>query len=189
MEVLLTNQNGQNQLCLQKFLQIVPKSKICYISPLRIYKKIFFSGHFDEIFISKVDFCKFWLVQELWKKILIFDLRAPKSKISYISHKGIYKKIFFSGSNSNIFTNKVEIAHVWLLGKVPLRGLGTTCRLDRGGLWRCRRDSRSQIMKNHVRSWPFRNGPFLTKFGIFGQIGIWHLKKHPNTFRKSTIAF
>ena len=41
------------------FRQIDPKSKISYITPLLIYKKIFFSGHFDEIFISKVDFCKF----------------------------------------------------------------------------------------------------------------------------------
>ena len=115
VEVLLTTQNGQIQLCLQKFRQIVPKSKICYISPLRIYKKIFFSGHFDEIFISKVDFCKFWLVQELWKKILIFDLRAPKSKISYISHKGIYKKIFFSGHFDEIFISKVDFCNFWLV--------------------------------------------------------------------------
>ena len=85
-----------------------PKLKISYISPLLIYKKIFFSGHFDEIFISKVDFCKFWLVWGLRKKVVIFDLRTSKRKISYISGKGIYKKIFFSGHFDEIFVNKSQ---------------------------------------------------------------------------------
>ena len=50
------------------------KWKISYISGKGIYKKIFFSGHFDEIFISKVDFCKLWRVWGLRKKVSIFDL-------------------------------------------------------------------------------------------------------------------
>ena len=93
------------QVCLQKFRQIDPKSKISYIIPLLIYKKIFFSGHFDEIFVSKVDFCKFWLVRGLWKKIPVFDPRTPKWKISYILVKrlmgnfqfGAYRIIFWRG--------------------------------------------------------------------------------------------
>ena len=36
-----------------------PKKKISYIFLYGLYKKIFFSGHFDEIFISKVNLCKF----------------------------------------------------------------------------------------------------------------------------------
>ena len=120
VEVLLTTQNGQIQLCLQKFRQIVPKSKICYISPLRIYKKIFFSGHFNKIFISKVDFCKFWLVWELRNKVHIFALRTPKKKFSYIFVKGLYKKIFLSGHFDEIFISKVDFCKfllVWGLRK------------------------------------------------------------------------
>ena len=87
------------------FRQIDPKLKISYITLLLIYKKIFFSGHFDEIFISKVDFCKFWLVRGLRKKIRIFDPRTPKWRISYILVKGLmgnfqfgaYRIIFWRG--------------------------------------------------------------------------------------------
>ena len=92
-----------------------PKWKISYISGKEIYKKIFFSGHFDEIFISKVDFCKFWLVWGLRKKVVIFDLRTSKRKISYISGKGIYKKIFFSGHFDEIFISKVDFGKFWLV--------------------------------------------------------------------------
>ena len=90
------------------FRQIDPKSKISYITPLLIYKKIFFSDQFDDIFVNKVGFRKFWLVWRVRKKILIFYPRSPKSKISYISPLLIYKKIFFSDQFDDIFVNKVD---------------------------------------------------------------------------------
>ena len=106
-----------------------------------------------------------------------FKKWSNKPKIQNLSliHLPIYKKFFISGSDSKTFTNKVEIARVWLLSKVPLRSLGGSRRLDCGGLWRCRSDSRSRIIKNPVRSCPFSYRPFLAKFSIFGQIGIWRL--------------
>ena len=111
-------------------------------------------------------------------KILESD---PKKFFSYIFVKGLMANFEFGSAQPkflliNLNFQSLTNQAIRLLGKVPLRGLGMTCPLDRGGLWRCRRDSRSQIMKIHVRSCPFRRWPILAKFGIFGQFGIWHLK-------------
>ena len=66
-------------------------------------------------------------------KNLHFWLCNPEIENLPLIHLRIYKKIFFSGSNSKIFTKQVEIAIVQLLGKVPFRDLGMTCPSDCGG--------------------------------------------------------
>ena len=147
---------------------MTPKKKFSYILVKGFLANFEFWSCRTKFLLIKLNF------EGFENSTLLVKILSDNSKIQNLLKipLPIYKKIFFSGSNSKIFTNKVEIARVQLLGKVPLRGLGTTCPLDRGGLWRCRSDSRSQIIKNHVRSCPFRRWPILAKFGIFGQFGI-----------------
>ena len=147
------------------------------MSPKKFFSYILVKG-----FLANFDFRSCWTKFLLIKlnfegfenSTLLVKILSDNSEIQNLPKipLPIYKEIFFSGSNSKIFSNKVEISRVWLLGKVPLRGLVTTCPFDRGGLLRCRSDSWSQIIKNNVRSCPFRCWPILAKFGIFGQFGI-----------------
>ena len=101
----------------------------------------------------------------------------------------IYKPIFFAGRFEPILLNKVEIQPGRVVLQLPLRGLITQIPFNPGGLLRCRSDSRSRIFKVSSRSCPFGYGQFLAKFGIFGQIGIWHFKSTLKSLQIITMSF
>ena len=101
----------------------------------------------------------------------------------------IYKPIFFAGRFEPILLNKVEIQPGRVVLQLPLRGLITQIPFNPKGLLRCRSDSRSRIFKVSSRSCPFGYGQFLAKFGIFGQIGIWHFKSTLKSLQIITMSF
>ena len=101
----------------------------------------------------------------------------------------IYKPIFFAGRFEPILLNKVEIQPGRVVLQLPLRGLITQIPFNPRGLLRCRSDSRSRIFKVSSRSCPFGYGQFLAKFGIFGQIGIWHFKSTLKSLQIITMSF
>ena len=101
----------------------------------------------------------------------------------------IYKPIFFASRFEPILLNKVEIQPGRVVLQLPLRGLITQIPFSPKGLLRCRSDSRSRIFKVSSRSCPFGYGQFLAKFGIFGQIGIWHFKSTLKSLQIITMSF
>ena len=48
-------------------------------------------------------------------------VKMARKKFSYISHKGIYKKIFFSRSKSKIFISKADFGQIAMLAKLLYR--------------------------------------------------------------------
>ena len=101
----------------------------------------------------------------------------------------IYKPIFFASRFEPILLNKVEIQPGRVVLQLPLRGLITQIPFNPRGLLRCRSDPRSRIFKVSSRSCPFGYGQFLAKFGIFGQIGIWHFKSTLKSLQIITMPF
>ena len=69
------SQNLQKSILLIKSSSKWPEKKFSYISPLRIYKKIFFSGSESKIFTNKVEF---WPLRVFSKTSIFMGLQSPK---------------------------------------------------------------------------------------------------------------